>query len=280
MSSTVVGLFDPAADAQATATELKAANMSDANITYTTSAEGGSAPSGFSGLKGGLGSLPSTLVGMGVPDDHAHLYAEGVRRGGTLITADADDDEVSTVTRIMRKNHVIDIEKRSEVYRGEGFEQFDASAKPYAADEAKLHHEKHAAHRDELEVDDNGMPVKLEEAEEQLDIGKRQVKKGGVRIFRRVTETPVEKDVTLRDEKISVTRNKVDRAAGADAFKEGQLEVTETDEEAVVSKTARVTGEVVVDKTAVEHTEKVRDTVRKTEVEIEKDEGVTVDDKR
>ena len=45
--------------------------------------------------------------------------------------------------------------------------------------------------------------------------------------------------------------------------------MTETDEEAVVAKDARVTGEVVVDKTATEHTQKVRDTVRKTEVEVE-----------
>ncbi len=277
MSSTVVGLFDPPADAQAVAKELMKADLDDAKVTYTTEAHDDSAPSGLSGLKGGLSSLPSTLVGMGVPDDHAHLYAEGVRRGGTLITADADDDEVSTVTNIMRRNHVIDIEKRSEVYRGEGFKQFDASAKPYAADEAVKHREQYAGHRDTL---DEGGTATLEEAEEQLEIGKRQVKKGGVRIFRRVTETPVEKDVTLRDEEIHVTRNKVDRAAGADAFKEGQLEVTETDEEAVVSKTARVTGEVVVDKTARERTETVRDTVRKTEVEVEKDAGVTVEDDR
>jgi stress response protein YsnF len=85
-------------------------------------------------------------------------------------------------------------------------------------------------------------------------------------------ETPVEEQVTLRDEHVSVERRTVDRAptpADEALFAERTIEATETDEEAVVSKTAHVTGEVVLSKTAEERVETVRDTVRRTEVEVE-----------
>jgi hypothetical protein len=71
---------------------------------------------------------------------------------------------------------------------------------------------------------------------------------------------------------VRVERHPVDRpATEADvaAAKERTIEVTETDEEAVARKQARVVEEVVVHKDVQEHTETVRDTVRRTEVEVE-----------
>ena len=75
----------------------------------------------------------------------------------------------------------------------------------------------------------------------------------------------------LREERVHVERRPVDRpvTASEDAFEERTIEVSETDEEAVVAKEARVVEEVVVSKDAVEHEETVRDTVRRTEVEVE-----------
>ena len=93
-----------------------------------------------------------------------------------------------------------------------------------------------------------------------------------MRIRSFVTETPVEENVTLRDETINVDRRPVDRAArdaDFDAFEERTIEVTETDEEAVVSKEARVVEEVVVGKSVENRQETVRDTVRRTNVEVE-----------
>jgi uncharacterized protein (TIGR02271 family) len=91
-----------------------------------------------------------------------------------------------------------------------------------------------------------------------------------------VLERPVEQDVTLREERVEVERRPVDRPVGtvpADAFRERSIEVTATGEEAVVQKDARVIEEVVVRKQAEERTETVRDTVRKTEVEVENTPG-------
>jgi uncharacterized protein (TIGR02271 family) len=110
--------------------------------------------------------------------------------------------------------------------------------------------------------------------EEELRVGKREVSRGGARVRSYVTETPVHEQVRLRNEHIDIERRAVDQplsAADADAFRERSIEVTATGEEAVVAKNTRVVEEVVVSKTADERIEDVADTVRRTEVDIDRD---------
>ena len=112
--------------------------------------------------------------------------------------------------------------------------------------------------------------------EEQLKVGKRVVERGGVRVFSRVVETPVNESVSLREEHVSVERRPVDQplgAADAAAFKEQTIEMRETAEEAVVQKSARVVEEVVVGKEVTQRQEQINDTVRHTEVDVQKLEG-------
>jgi uncharacterized protein (TIGR02271 family) len=107
---------------------------------------------------------------------------------------------------------------------------------------------------------------------EELEVGKREVAGGGVRVESRVTERPVEAQVSLHEEHVKVERRPVDRAASADdlgAFREGTLEVTEKREVPVVAKTARVVEEVVVGKQATDRTETIRDVVHETDVKVE-----------
>jgi len=118
-----------------------------------------------------------------------------------------------------------------------------------------------------------GEEGELDVVEEQLEVGKRAVEKGGVRVHRTVEERPVEENVNLREERVNVERRPVDRpvtAADQRAFTEGTIEVTETSEQPVVSKTARVIEEVVINKDVTERNEKVRDTVRRTDVDVER----------
>jgi uncharacterized protein (TIGR02271 family) len=117
--------------------------------------------------------------------------------------------------------------------------------------------------------------ARLPIVEEDVQIGKRQVTAGVARVRTRVYERPINESVTLREEKLNVERRATDRPLrpGEDAFQEKVIEVIETREEPVVHKHARVTGEVVVEKTATERTETVHDTVRKTDVEIDRDSG-------
>jgi uncharacterized protein (TIGR02271 family) len=119
-----------------------------------------------------------------------------------------------------------------------------------------------------------GSEQRLVEAEEELAISKNKVARGGVRVTTEVSEKPVEKTVTLREEQVEVERKPVDRKLKADeadaAFEERTIEMTETGEELEVGKEARVVEEVTLKKRAEEHEEKVRDTVRLSEVEVER----------
>jgi hypothetical protein len=113
--------------------------------------------------------------------------------------------------------------------------------------------------------------------EEELQVGKRVVQRGGVRIVQRMSERPVEETVHLREENVHVERHPVSKEAtqaDLEAFKEGSMELRETAEEPVVSKTARVVEEVVVGKDVKERDEKVKGKVRRTDVDVEQlDEG-------
>ena len=93
-----------------------------------------------------------------------------------------------------------------------------------------------------------------------------------MRVKRVVSEREVEAQVTLRDETIKVDRQTVNRSVADtdDLFSEKTIELTETDEEAVVAKEARVVEEIVVGKEVENRTETVRDTVRRADVEIER----------
>jgi uncharacterized protein (TIGR02271 family) len=170
-----------------------------------------------------------------------------VRRGGAVVLLDTADERADRAVAIMQRAPAVDREART------------------GADAARA---RGRAGTREVETGDVKVPV----VEEELQVGTRQVQRGGVRLYTRVTERPVEETVRLRDETVHVERRPVDRpATEADfaAAKEGTLEVTETDEEAVVRKQARVVEEVVVGKEQEERTETVRDTVRRTEVEVE-----------
>jgi len=108
--------------------------------------------------------------------------------------------------------------------------------------------------------------------EEEARVGKRAVEGGGVEVTTHIEETPVNEQVTLHDERVTVDRRPVDRPvtdADLAAMRDETLEVTEHREEAVVDKQARVVGEVVINKDARERTENVQDTVRRTDVEVE-----------
>lgn len=108
--------------------------------------------------------------------------------------------------------------------------------------------------------------------QEQLKVGKREVQRGGVRVYSRIVETPVDESIGLREEHVNVERRPVNEPiSGTDtsAFKEQSIEMRETSEEAVVQKSARVVEEVMVNKEVTQREQQIHDTVRHTEVEIE-----------
>lgn len=105
---------------------------------------------------------------------------------------------------------------------------------------------------------------------ENLEVGKREVERGGIRLRSRIVETPVEETVNLREETVNVERTPVDRPASGADFREGEVEMREQAEVPVVNKEARVVEEIKVNKEVTEREETIRDTVRETEVDVDK----------
>jgi hypothetical protein len=76
-----------------------------------------------------------SLTGAGVPEDDANFYAEGVRRGGTLVTARVDDARASTAREILQRYELVDPSLRGAAYRESGWTSFDPNAPSYTADQ-------------------------------------------------------------------------------------------------------------------------------------------------
>lgn len=264
MSSTITALFDSRADAEAAKERLKNAQVDVDHIHIHDKSSAGMTDTTYSTHedRGMWASIKNAFL----PDEDRHTYEEGVRRGGFLLTADVDDDNVTEAVKVLEGANSVDIDDRAQQWRSGGWKAPTAAAGVAAMPGLAETKSATPATDGREEV----IPV----VEEQLIVGKRDVNRGGVRVRSYVTETPVHEQVRLRNEKVNVERRPVDRAishVGADAFQERTINVTATGEEAVVGKTARVVEEVVVSKTAEERVENVTDTVRKTNVDVEND---------
>lgn len=80
---------------------------------------------------GATGGMIGALTESGVPEDHAHVYAEGVRRGGTLVTAKVDDNLQLEAEAILERSNWVDPVERRRAYSEQGWSRFDETAKPY-----------------------------------------------------------------------------------------------------------------------------------------------------
>lgn len=224
------------------------------------------------GIGAAAGGIVGALVDLGLPEEQAQYYAEGVRRGGTLVTVQASDEMTPQVVDIMNRFDPIDIERRAEYWRNEGWEGYEPEAGAYEPELIETEREGYRDWHSERFGETEGEIV-AEEVEEEMRVGKREVLKGGVRVKSYIREEPFEQDVQVTEEHIDVERRKVDRPATEkdfEAFEEGAVEMTETTEEVVVEKRPHVTEEVRVSKDVDTHTETVRDTLRHKEVEVER----------
>jgi hypothetical protein len=84
---------------------------------------------------GTAGGIVGSLTGAGVPEHDANFYAEGVRRGGTLVTARVDDARAPVAREILQHHKWVDPTVRSAVYRASGWTSFDESAPPYTPEQ-------------------------------------------------------------------------------------------------------------------------------------------------
>ncbi len=213
------------------------------------------------------------MSALSLPEADRTVFQEGIRRGGAILHAQVPDHQFEAAADILEADGAADIDEREAVWRREGWTGGTTAGSTAGLAQSDTSRQDFGTSGTAQTGGEERIPV----VEERLSVGKRETAHGRVRIRSYVVETPVEEQVTLREEHVSIERRPVapPLAAGDDAFRERTIEATEIDEEAVVSKEARVTEEVVVRKQAEERTETVSDTVRRTEVEVEDERGRT-----
>jgi uncharacterized protein (TIGR02271 family) len=222
------------------------------------------------------------LKDLFLPDEDRATYAEGLRRGGYIVTVQAASAHYEKAIDILDDEGTVDIDQRAQSWRQEGWTGSSwAGTGPAQASSTRESGVRASAATPPTSgmmgstAARSGQATGREEVipvtEEHLKVGKRDVSHGRVRVRSYVVETPVQEQVNLRDERVHVERRPVDRPASGDdtAFRERTIEAEERAEEAVISKDARVKEELVVKKEADQRTETISDKVRRTEVEVE-----------
>ena len=269
MGMTVVGLFETLAEAQASRQELKqngfAAHEIDLREPYSAEQRSGN-----------MSDLLAELRDDGVPAEDAQLYVAGVQQGDALEFLRTTDDRAQLALDIMNRHGALDIHHAHEV-RTRTIDTTTIAGAGLGVAAATINAAPVSTAPVTQTINAEGETV-LPVVEEEIALGKREINRGGVRVYTRVTERPVEESISLREEHVTIERHAVNRpvdAATLNTLRDGVIEVTETAEVPVVAKEARIVEEVVVGKEATQRMETIHDTVRRTDVEVEQIAGAT-----
>ena len=237
MAKLVAGLFDHPDDARECVAQLRAAGFSASDISLVSRGDGS--------VGGAQAETEAALAGAGIPDDDARSFADHVHRGGALIFMEAQSaDDAGRAAAIINgyyANHDAD----------------EAQSAQAGYTEPRL---------------EQGGEMRVPVVEEQLQVDKREVEAGGVRVSTWVEQAPVREQVDLRDEKVRIERVAADRPASAadlDTWQEATFEIRERHEQAIVTKEARVVEEIRIQKDVEQRTEQVEEVVRRTAVDVE-----------
>jgi uncharacterized protein (TIGR02271 family) len=240
MSRTVIGIFETLNQAQEARTYLLANGFSSEHVDLsngTTAYDSSSTGTDHQDFGDRIGNFFKNLFD---DDDDASSHTTAARNGVTVTVHARTEDETLQAVQILDNFGALDVN------------EFSQSSRTGA-----------------------NMTGAIPVIEEELQVGKKEVETGSVRLRSRIVERPVEESIRLREEHVNIERTPVDRVATEADFdgSEGTIELTETAEKAVVAKTARVVEEVSLDKEVTEREETISDTVRHTEVDAEEISG-------
>lgn len=225
---------------------------------------------------------------LGIPGHDANLYHEGLRAGGAVVVLQQlDDDAAHQAAAILDRHNVVDLDNAGQRFARGSESQTTSTSSSVQTGETGLSSSNRrttagsASSRNVYQGGEIVVPI----VEEEVRVGKREVDAGGVRVHTRVEERPIREQVTLRDEEIQVERVPVNRPIDPatmrdpdEAFIPVSIEMREHDQQAVVTKEARVVEEVVIDKQVAQRTETVQDSVRRTDVNVQETGGQTSPD--
>jgi uncharacterized protein (TIGR02271 family) len=222
--------------------------------------------------------LASLLRRSGLSNELATRYAAGIKQGETLESIMVNDRDADNVAAVMRKHsHVphtmpTPASMSTTMPLSEGSE-VAAPVPPIMSTKERLQAGvggvKTSKENRRFEDDiDRTIPV----IREEIQIGKREVQTGSVRVSVHVVERPSFGEISLREEHVEIERRSVDRPVRGDEnpFREDTIELREYAEQPLVTKQARVVEEIVLHKSIREHMARVGDNVRVTEVQFER----------
>lgn len=277
MAQTVIGFFDDASEAQRAVEKLQSSGIGRDRVDVSRGSGGastaGSSTVGVNPVSGspkddnsvsrtaddrtvdGEGRNTNVFTDFfnnlfGGSDDKgdAERYSKVAQGSNSIVTVHAQSqEEAERAADILDECGAIDVEERAARFSGN-------SSDPRQGTE------------------DRGGLV-IPRVEENLNVGKRTEETGGVRVRSRIVERPVEEHVRLREEHINVERQAVNRPLStndARGFEEKEIELTERAEVPVINKEARVVEEIKLSKEVTERNETINDTVRNTEIDIDK----------
>jgi uncharacterized protein (TIGR02271 family) len=259
---TIVAVFDTPQHAQAAVDALKTGGFHGDDISvFDRSRLAGSGTSVKQGLK--EAGLWRRIFGGDIAHHEAEVFGQTVEEGGTVVSVRVLENEVAHATGILDVHRPVDIHDRAittgiaPAARVESVAK-EIAATPLAPDQ-RIAASPKAAPQDVLRL-----------AEEQLQVGKTMVETGRTRVRRYTTERDVSADVSLHEEHAEVLRRAISEPA---SFKDvdwadSEIEVVETAEQALVSKTARVVEEVALKKVGTDHVETIRERLRRQEAEV------------
>lgn len=246
-NQTVIGIFEKGIDAQLAAQKLESSNISSNNIDISNQSNRDRMGDADRNESDGVGNFFSSLFG---DNDESRKHSE-VARKGWIVTVHANSrQEAERAAEILDQSGAIDVDEHSMRMRNEQGASTARGTSPSAGSDTRI-------------------PI----IEEKTNIGKRESEAGGVRLRSRIVERPVEENLRLREEHVTVERNPVNRAANEgdlQSFKEGEMQIRERTEVPIVNKEARVVEEIKVHKDTDVRNETIRSTERKTEVDVDK----------
>ena len=218
----------------------------------------------------------SDFQSVPLSNEDRNAYNEGLNRGGFMLCAEVDGDEdADQIVSVLEQTSSVDMDERQNNWRNEGWSGGSSGGETSSGQSSFA--QSSTGERGNV-VEEEHIPV----VEEQLRVGKREVERGGARVRSYVEERPVNEQVNLREEHVSVERRPVGESLSSgdlnnneDLFRDRSVEMRESSEEPVIGKEARVNEEVVVKKTAEESTENVQDTVRETKVDVDGNDTFT-----
>jgi len=266
----IVALYETRSQAEAAMAKLVSAGVEQSAVQVVD--KGADRMAGGVDYESGNQGLWGSIKSMFMPDEDAHAYNHAIGAGHSMVvvTPTAKSDR-NSIIHTLETTNPLDFDAKLEEWRQSGYNYTPASTAATATTTTAPATGAMAGGA-VAPANVGGTNETLKVMEERLRIGKREVAGGAVRVRSYVVERPVEEQVRLHEEHVSVERRPVDRpaiAADVNAFQERTIEARATSEEAVVGKEARVVEEIGLRKEATDRTETVRDTVRSTKVEVE-----------